>query len=97
MVASNCQIGIVGAETSGVDLASLLIELGFQVALFEKAPHPLTERYGILLVPCPAILPGPISGRNSGQGWALSHWWCKSLAPWDRKLWLLPVVLAVAE
>ncbi len=50
MVASNCRIGIIGAGTSGVYLASLLTDLGFQVALFEKAPHPRTEGCGILLV-----------------------------------------------
>jgi hypothetical protein len=55
-------------EPQGGYLAGLLIELGFQAALFEKAPHPHTEGYGILLVLCLAILPGPISGRNSGQG-----------------------------
>jgi len=50
MVASNCRIGIIGAGTSGVYLASLLAKQGFQVDLFEKAPHPRTDGCGILLV-----------------------------------------------
>lgn len=50
MIASNCRVGIVGAGTSGVYLARLLIQQGFQVSLFERAPHPRTEGCGILLV-----------------------------------------------
>jgi salicylate hydroxylase len=50
MVASNCRVGIIGAGTSGVYLASLLIQRGFNVTLFEKAPYPRTEGCGILLV-----------------------------------------------
>ncbi len=50
MIAANCRVGIVGAGTSGVYLASLLQQQGFQVALFEKAPYPRTEGCGILLV-----------------------------------------------
>lgn len=50
MVATTCRIGIIGAGTSGVYLASLLIQQGFQVDLFEKAPSPRTEGCGILLV-----------------------------------------------
>ncbi|NJP11857.1 MAG: NAD(P)-binding protein [Leptolyngbyaceae cyanobacterium RU_5_1] len=50
MISSNCRIGIVGAGTSGVYLAKLLIQQGFQVAVFEKAPHPRTEGCGIFLV-----------------------------------------------
>ena len=38
MVSLNSRIGIIGAGTSGVYLAILLIEQGFQVTLFEKAP-----------------------------------------------------------
>lgn len=50
MIAANCRIGIVGAGTSGVYLASLLQQQGFQVALFEKAAYPRTDGCGILLV-----------------------------------------------
>jgi 2-polyprenyl-6-methoxyphenol hydroxylase-like FAD-dependent oxidoreductase len=50
MIASNCRVGIVGAGTSGVYLARLLIQQGFQVSLFERAPQPRTEGCGILLV-----------------------------------------------
>ncbi|WP_445243713.1 MULTISPECIES: NAD(P)-binding protein [unclassified Microcoleus] len=38
MVSSQSRIGIIGAGTSGVYLAILLIKQGFQVTLFEKAP-----------------------------------------------------------
>jgi salicylate hydroxylase len=48
---TNQRIGIIGAGTSGVFLASLLIEQGFQVTLFEKAAYPRTEGCGILIVP----------------------------------------------
>lgn len=50
MLASTCRVGIIGAGTSGVYLARLLIQQGFQVTLFEKAPYPRTEGCGILLV-----------------------------------------------
>ncbi len=50
MVASNCRIGIIGAGTTGVYLASLLSKQGLQVDLFEKAPYPRTDGCGILLV-----------------------------------------------
>lgn len=50
MIASNCRIGIIGAGTSGIYLASLLQQQGFEVALFEKAADPRTEGCGILLV-----------------------------------------------
>ncbi len=50
MVSSNCRIGIIGAGTSGVYLAGLLAQQGFQVDLFEKAPYPRTDGCGILLV-----------------------------------------------
>jgi 2-polyprenyl-6-methoxyphenol hydroxylase-like FAD-dependent oxidoreductase len=50
MSTSTRKIGIVGAGTSGVYLATLLIQQGFEVTLFEKAPQPRTEGCGILLV-----------------------------------------------
>jgi 2-polyprenyl-6-methoxyphenol hydroxylase-like FAD-dependent oxidoreductase len=50
MVASNCRIGIIGAGTTGVYLASLLARQGVQVDLFEKSPYPRTDGCGILLV-----------------------------------------------
>jgi 2-polyprenyl-6-methoxyphenol hydroxylase-like FAD-dependent oxidoreductase len=50
MVSSNIRVGIIGAGTSGVYLASLLAKKGFQVSLFEKAPALRTDGCGILLV-----------------------------------------------
>lgn len=50
MHTSNCRVGIIGAGTSGVYLASLLAQHGYQVDLFEKAPQPRTVGCGILLV-----------------------------------------------
>lgn len=50
MVSSTCRVGIIGAGTSGVYLASLLARQGHQVALFEKAPYPRADGCGILLV-----------------------------------------------
>ncbi len=50
MVSSNCRIGIIGAGTSGVYLANLLIQKGYQVDLFEKAEYPRTDGCGILVV-----------------------------------------------
>ncbi|MFS8118144.1 MAG: FAD-dependent oxidoreductase [Microcoleus sp.] len=50
MVSLNSKIGIIGAGTSGVYLAILLIKQGFKVTLFEKAPHPRTDGCGILIV-----------------------------------------------
>jgi len=50
MVSSQSRIGIIGAGSSGVYLAILLIQQGFQVTLFEKAPHPRTDGCGILIV-----------------------------------------------
>lgn len=50
MVSLNSRIGIIGAGTSGVYLAILLIEQGFQVTLFEKSPQPRTDGCGILIV-----------------------------------------------
>ncbi|MEB3293333.1 MAG: FAD-dependent monooxygenase [Synechococcales bacterium] len=44
------RIGIVGAGTSGVYLAQLLIQQGFQVDVFERSPQPRTEGCGILIV-----------------------------------------------
>ncbi|MEG5034398.1 NAD(P)-binding protein [Microcoleus sp. AT3-D2] len=50
MVSSQSRIGIIGAGTSGAYLAILLIQQGFQVDLFEKAPYPRTDGCGILIV-----------------------------------------------
>jgi len=50
MVVTNSKIGIVGAGTSGAYLASLLIQKGFQVSLFEKSPTIRTDGCGILIV-----------------------------------------------
>lgn len=50
MVSTNIKIGIIGAGTSGAYLASLLIQKGFQVTLFEKAPVVRTDGCGILIV-----------------------------------------------
>lgn len=50
MFSSNRRVGIIGAGTSGVYLARLLIQQGFQVTLFEKSASPRTEGCGILLV-----------------------------------------------
>jgi len=50
MVSTNSKIGIIGAGTSGAYLASLLIQEGFQVSLFEKAPVVRTDGCGILIV-----------------------------------------------
>ncbi|NJR24458.1 MAG: NAD(P)-binding protein [Richelia sp. CSU_2_1] len=50
MISSQSKIGIIGAGTSGSYLASLLIQQGFQVDLFEKAPYARTDGCGILIV-----------------------------------------------
>jgi 2-polyprenyl-6-methoxyphenol hydroxylase-like FAD-dependent oxidoreductase len=50
MRSSDCRIGIVGAGTSSIYLARLLMQQGFPVDIFEKAPYPRTEGCGILLV-----------------------------------------------
>jgi 2-polyprenyl-6-methoxyphenol hydroxylase-like FAD-dependent oxidoreductase len=50
MVSTKLRVGIIGAGTSGVYLANLLIGQGFQVDVFERSPHPRTEGCGILLV-----------------------------------------------
>jgi salicylate hydroxylase len=50
MLKTDCRIGIIGAGTSGVFLARLLLQQGFRVTLFEKSPAPRTEGCGILLV-----------------------------------------------
>ncbi|MGK7892035.1 MAG: FAD-dependent oxidoreductase [Leptolyngbyaceae cyanobacterium] len=47
---TNCRVGIIGAGSTGVYLASLLVRQGYQVDLFEKAPRPRTDGCGILLV-----------------------------------------------
>jgi salicylate hydroxylase len=51
MVSSHCKIGIIGAGSSGIYLAILLAQQGFQVDLFEKSSYPRTDGCGILLVP----------------------------------------------
>lgn len=50
MIDKNIKIGIVGAGTTGVYLASLLAKQGYKVDLFEKASSPRTDGCGILLV-----------------------------------------------
>ncbi len=50
MQTDQCRIGIIGAGTSGVYLAQLLIQQGFQVDLFERSAQPRTEGCGILIV-----------------------------------------------
>lgn len=50
MISTKSRIGIIGAGTSGAYLASLLIQEGFQVDLFEKAPVVRTDGCGILIV-----------------------------------------------
>lgn len=50
MVSSDCKIGIIGAGSSGIYLAILLIQQGYQVDLFEKSPSPRTDGCGILLI-----------------------------------------------
>lgn len=50
MTSRNLKIGIIGAGTSGAFLASLLIQEGFQVTLFEKASVVRTDGCGILVV-----------------------------------------------
>jgi 2-polyprenyl-6-methoxyphenol hydroxylase-like FAD-dependent oxidoreductase len=49
-VNSNTRVGIIGAGASGAYLASLLVQQGFKVDLFEKASSPRTEGCGILLI-----------------------------------------------
>ena len=60
MVSSQSRIGIIGAGTSGADLAILLIQQGFQVDLFEKSPYARTDGCGIPIVPAgtPALHQG---------------------------------------
>ena len=50
MISTNSKIGIIGAGTSGAYLASLLLQEGFEVHLFEKAPVVRTDGCGILIV-----------------------------------------------
>ncbi|MEG4804201.1 NAD(P)-binding protein [Microcoleus sp. ARI1-B5] len=61
IVSSQSRIGIIGAGTSGAYLAILLIQQGFQVDLFEKAPHPRTDGWGI-----PIVQAGMTSGWEDG-------------------------------
>ena len=49
-IATQYKIGIIGAGTSGLFLAILLMQRGYQVDIFEKSPHPRTDGCGILLV-----------------------------------------------
>ncbi len=51
MVATELRVGIVGAGTSGIYLASLLAQRDIQVHVFERSPQVRTEGCGILLVP----------------------------------------------
>ncbi|WP_036484140.1 FAD-dependent monooxygenase [Myxosarcina sp. GI1] len=50
MVSSHCKIGIIGAGASGIYLAILLAQQGYQVDLFEKSSYPRTDGCGILLI-----------------------------------------------
>lgn len=50
MVSARRRVGIIGAGTSGVYLASLLARQGFQVDVFERSPYPRTEGCGIFLI-----------------------------------------------
>ncbi|BAU63766.1 monooxygenase FAD-binding protein [Stanieria sp. NIES-3757] len=50
MIASHCKIGIIGAGSSGIYLASLLAHQGYQVDVFEKSSYPRTDGCGILLI-----------------------------------------------
>ncbi len=50
MVSSKGRVGIVGAGTSGIYLASLLDRQGYEVSLFEKASYPRTDGCGIFLI-----------------------------------------------
>lgn len=47
---TNGRIGIIGAGSTGVYLASLLVRQGYHVDLFEKAARPRTDGCGILLI-----------------------------------------------
>lgn len=44
------KIGIIGAGTSGLYLAYLLLEQGYDVQVFERSPQPRTTGCGIMLV-----------------------------------------------
>jgi salicylate hydroxylase len=50
MVSSHYKIGIIGAGSSGLYLAILLAQQGYQVDLFEKSAYPRIDGCGILLV-----------------------------------------------
>ncbi len=50
MITSPYKIGIIGAGSSGLYLAILLAQRGYQVDVFEKSPYPRTDGCGILLV-----------------------------------------------
>ncbi|MGK7925672.1 MAG: FAD-dependent oxidoreductase [Spirulina sp.] len=49
-ISENYRVGIVGAGSSGVYLASLLIQQGYKVDLFERSPYPRAEGCGILVI-----------------------------------------------
>lgn len=51
MITTPKKIGIVGAGTSGLYLAILLNNQGFEVSIFERAPQARVEGCGILLIP----------------------------------------------
>jgi 2-polyprenyl-6-methoxyphenol hydroxylase-like FAD-dependent oxidoreductase len=51
MVSTRKKIGIVGAGTTGLYLAILLENQGFEVSVFERAPKARVDGCGILLIP----------------------------------------------
>jgi len=51
MVSTSKKVGIVGAGTTGLYLAILLENEGFEVSIFERAPQVRVEGCGILLIP----------------------------------------------
>jgi 2-polyprenyl-6-methoxyphenol hydroxylase-like FAD-dependent oxidoreductase len=51
MISTPKKIGIVGGGTTGLFLAILLENVGFEVSLFERAPQARVEGCGILLIP----------------------------------------------
>ncbi|MBF2066424.1 MAG: FAD-dependent monooxygenase [Calothrix sp. C42_A2020_038] len=50
MISTQTKIGIVGAGTTGLYLAILLKNRGFDVSLFERAPQPRVDGCGILMI-----------------------------------------------
>ncbi|MEA5572920.1 FAD-dependent oxidoreductase [Calothrix sp. UHCC 0171] len=51
MISTPKKIGIVGGGTTGLYLAILLEDAGFEVSVFERAPQARVEGCGILLIP----------------------------------------------